>query len=80
MDIYGYATVNVTDSAEVSLIVTTDEPLSTAGARALAAALVKAADVAEATYAAQVKRARLEAQVRKLQDDLAAKVAALQSL
>lgn len=80
MDVYGYATVTVTDSAEVGLVVTTDEPLSTAGARALAAALVKAADAAEATYAAQVKRARLEAQILKLQADLEAKVSALQTL
>lgn len=81
IDVYGYASVDVTDDGDVTLTIGGDDvALSTAAARKLADVLVKASAVAEATYSAQVKRAKLEAQVRKLQEDMERKLAALASL
>lgn len=78
MDVNGIASVDVNGAGDVVLTVLFERQLlSTSSALKLADTLTKAAKVAEAAYAAQVRQAKLEAEIVKLQAKLAEKMAAL---
>lgn len=78
MDVNGIASVDVNGAGDVVLNVLFERQLlSTSSALKLADTLTKAAKVAEAAYAAQVRQRKLELEIEKLQAKLAEKLAAL---
>lgn len=81
VDVYGILNVSLNGAGDIKLAGWDDESvlLSTTAARKLVATLEKAIKVSEASYAANVRQAKLEAEILRLQAKLAEKVAALQS-
>lgn len=85
INVNGVAMVDVTDAGDIKLTIVDcygdqDELtvlLSTSTGLKLADTLSKAAKVAEAAYAAQVRQRKLELEIEKLQAKLAEKLAAL---
>lgn len=82
VDIYGVVSVGLDSAGDITITDPMDTftaTLSTTAARKLVDTLNKAIKVSEASYAANVRQAKLEAEILRLQAKLAEKVAALQS-